>query len=126
MSPRLFALVVACIVGLALLRFAEAGYLFSTLSSEAEMEQQASDFVEQLRPHLPTDTPVAEATIHHLSLSGEQRMRQERRERAFANLQSGLLVLVLLSLLVLERRAGQAAIARASAASGQGADSVTK
>ncbi|HEX4854244.1 hypothetical protein [Arenimonas sp.] len=126
MSPKYFALVVACIVGLALLRFVEAGYLLSTLPSEAEMEQKAGAFVEQMRPLLPEGAQAAEGTIHYLSLAGEQRVRSERRDRALANLQFGFLALLLLSLLAMERRAGQAAVARAAAVPEQSPDSTAK
>ena len=109
MSPRLFAIVMACVLGLALLRFVEAGYLLSTLPSEAEMEQKAGAFVEKMRPLLPEGAQAAAGTIHYLSLACEQKVRYERTQSVFANLQFGVLALLLLWLLVMERRAGLAA-----------------
>ncbi|WP_156968955.1 hypothetical protein [Arenimonas metalli] len=115
MSPRIFAILAACVLGLALLRFVEAGYLLSTLPSEAEMEQKAGAFVEKMRPLLPEGAQAAAGTIHYLSLAGEQKVHSERRQRIFVNLQFGFLALMLLSLLVMERRAGLAAAALGAA-----------
>ncbi|KFN46147.1 hypothetical protein [Arenimonas metalli] len=101
-SPRIFALVMASFISIAAIKLVFGGYLLATMDTEEQLEQQARKFAASM---LPRERPEVQEAAGYLATLGQLRAHNERFNRGLDSLTTGGFLVVLVMIVLGERRA---------------------
>lgn len=101
-SPRIFAVMMFAFLGIAAVKLVSGGYLLATMEREDQIEQRAKDLATSM---FPRERPEVQEAAGYLATRGQLRVHDERFNRALENLTSGGYLLMLVMIVIGERRA---------------------
>lgn len=101
-SPKRFALMMFCFIGIGAIKLVSGGYQLATLESEEQVEQRAQGWAASM---LHRERPEVQEAAAYMATMGRMRAHDERFNRALENLTSGGYLLMLVMIVIAERRA---------------------
>ena len=101
-SPKRFALMMFCFIGIGAIKLISGGYQLATLESEEQVEKRARELAASM---FPRERPAVQEAAGYLATTGRMRIHDERFNRALENLTSGGYLLLLVMIVIGERRA---------------------